>query len=60
MAINICEPKDIANSISTFFSNRSLIPIIGSGISNKVKTAAYGKVPDGKSFKEYMIEQLLN
>lgn len=60
MQINICGPKDMKGIISNYFSSKSLIPIIGSGISCNVKTTAYGRIPDGKSFKDYMIKQLQN
>jgi|GEM_PF-277660 len=49
--------EDIKEDIVNFFRRKSLIPIIGSGLSVGVTTPT-GTVPSGSVFKEYMLNKL--
>lgn len=57
MEVNVINPEEIKNDLITFFKNRSLIPIVGSGVSCGAITR-YGKVPSGIEYKNHMIESL--
>ncbi|MBP1562093.1 MAG: SIR2 family protein [Oscillospiraceae bacterium] len=55
--MKIVKFSDVKNEIIQNFRRKSLIPCIGSGFSHQCK-AHNGKVPSGRTYKEYMIEQL--
>ncbi len=55
--MKIVKFRDVKTEIIQNFRRKSLIPCIGSGFSYQCK-AHNGKVPSGKTYKEYMIEQL--
>lgn len=57
MEINILNPDEIKNDLLTFFKNKSLLPIVGAGLSCGANTR-YGKVPNGTTYKEHMIKVL--
>ena len=56
-AINIGIAETYSNDFIVFFKNRSIIPIIGSGLSVNAESRK-GYVPDGSTYKERMINQL--
>lgn len=56
--MRILNPSDIKEDIKNFFKNKSLIPIVGSGISCGVPTTK-GSVPSGESYLKYMVDTLL-
>lgn len=57
--IRILNSSDIAADLITFFKNKSLIPIVGSGISCGVPTNK-GSVPSGLDYKQHMMKALLD
>lgn len=56
--LRILDPLDIKEDLIVFFKSKSLIPIVGSGISCGVPTDK-GVIPSGKDYKEHMVEMLL-
>ena len=55
--IKILKPSEIKDNLVSFLRNRSLIPIVGAGIS--CGAPAYeGSVPSGIDYKTHMIEEL--
>jgi len=56
--MRISKPEEIRNTLITFFANRSIVPIVGAGFSNSLKTP-FGLVPNGKEYKNHMIECLV-
>lgn len=55
--MDVRKPNEIYDDIIAFLSNKSLVPIIGSGLS--VNLPAYrGSVPSGEDYQNYMISQL--
>ncbi|MBQ7673754.1 MAG: SIR2 family protein [Alphaproteobacteria bacterium] len=57
-AAEIRKPDEVFNDIVTFLANKSLLPIVGSGISVGLTTAAKKKVPNGEALRNHMLEQL--
>ena len=57
--MRICKAIDIEKELITFFSNKSLIPIVGSGLSGGVE-ASNGNVPTGTLYKEHMLKELIS
>ena len=57
--LQILNPSDIKEDLIVFFKNKSLIPIVGSGISCGVPTNK-GSIPSGANYKQHMIQVLLN
>lgn len=56
--LRILSPSDIKEDLITFFKSKSLIPIVGSGISCGVPTNT-GFIPSGIQYKEHMVQMLL-
>ena len=52
--MDVRKPNEIYDDIITFLSNKSLVPIIGSGLSVNLP-ARRGKVPSGEDYQNYMI-----
>ena len=49
--------EDIKTDLVTFFKRRSLIPIVGAGIS--CSSQAYnGNIPSGEKYKQHMLREL--
>ena len=57
--LRILKPSDIKEDLIVFFKNKSLIPIVGSGISCGVPTDK-GTIPSGANYKQHMIQELLS
>lgn len=57
--MRILNPADIKEDLIVFFKNRSLIPIVGSGISCRVPTNK-GSIPSGADYKQHMVQELLS
>lgn len=57
--LQILNPSDIKEDLIIFFKNKSLIPIVGSGISCGVPTSK-GSIPSGADYKQHMIQELLS
>ena len=57
--LQILNPSDIKEDLIVFFKNKSLIPIVGSGISCGVPTSK-GSIPSGADYKQHMIQELLS
>ena len=55
MSISIVKPEEIKNEIMSFFKNKSIIPIVGAGLTCGIKSKN-GQVPSGQLYKEHMIE----
>lgn len=58
MEIRILKPDEVYQDLVTYLRESSLIPIVGSGLTVGVRTA-YGIVPSGAEYKEFMLEKLL-
>lgn len=58
MSISIVKPEEIKNEIMSFFKNKSIIPIVGAGLTCGIKSKN-GQVPSGQLYKEHMIETLV-
>lgn len=57
--MRILNSLDIKEDLVTFFKNKSLIPIVGSGISCGVPTNK-GSIPSGLDYKQHMVQTLLD
>lgn len=57
--LQILNPADIREDLIVFFKNKSLIPIVGSGISCGVPTNK-GSIPSGADYKQHMVQELLS
>lgn len=57
--MRILNPADIKEDLIVFFKNKSLIPIVGSGVSCGVPTSK-GVIPSGADYKQHMVEELLS
>lgn len=55
--LKVLQYEDIKQDLITFFKRRSLIPIVGTGISCGSQ-ALNGNIPSGKEFKQHMLEEL--
>jgi len=56
--LRILNPLDIKEDLITFFKSKSLIPIVGSGVSCGVTTYR-GVIPSGSDYKQHMVQTLL-
>ena len=57
--LQILNPSDIKEDLIVFFKNKSLIPIVGSGISCGVPTSK-GSIPSGVDYRQHMMQELLS
>ena len=57
--LRILNPIDIKQDFITFFKSKSLIPIVGSGISCGVPTDK-GFIPSGTEYKQHMVKALVD
>lgn len=57
--LRILNPSDIKEDLIIFFKSKSIIPIVGSGISCGVPTNK-GTIPSGTDYKQHMVQTLLD
>ncbi len=57
MGVKVIRPDDIREEIISFFKNKSLIPIVGAGLTCGIKSWK-GNVPSGEEYKSHMLSEL--
>lgn len=55
IGMNILRPSDCKSEFVIYFRDYTIIPVVGSGMSCGAKSRT-GKVPDGRMYKNHMIE----